>query len=413
EAAAASFPLVSHGVSLSVGGTDPLDMTYLKSLKELLDRFDVPWWSDHLCFSSANGRSTHDLLPLPWTKEAVDHIVLRARQVQEFVGRPFLLENISFYMEMPCAQMSEAQFFAEILEKADCGMLLDVNNVYVNSVNHGFDPVEYLKQLPLERVVQIHVAGHLVHDRHIIDTHGASIVEPAYQLLAEVLKRVKVNAILLERDQNVPEFDELLAELATIRKIADDRMATRDNANLPEARAPIVIAAERIKRQRSKKKRASGQEKQIPLKELESEFCDLLLDRKKQARNLGRKKGVAAASIRPAWLRSLVDGEGAATYVWMVDSHQKNLVGNIYPLCRNVLGRSWHRVVDDYFVHFPPGNLNFRDFGEHLAQYFAGAGRQWTKKYPFLPALAEFEWAKVLVSDSPAESTLTETIAFA
>src|SRR4030095_6946264 len=204
EAAAASFPLVSHGVSLSVGGTDPLDMTYLKSLKELLDRSDVPWWSDHLCFSSANGRSTHDLLPLPWTKEAVDHIVHRARTVQEYVGRPFLLENISFYMEMPCAEMTEAQFFAEILEKADCGMLLDVNNVYVNSVNHGFDPVEYLNQLPLERVVQIHVAGHLVHNRQIIDTHGASIVEPVYALLTEVLKRVKVNAILLERDQNFP-----------------------------------------------------------------------------------------------------------------------------------------------------------------------------------------------------------------
>jgi uncharacterized protein (UPF0276 family) len=219
-ATASRFPLVSHGVNLSIGSTDELNPEYLRLLKEVLDRTDSPWWSDHLCFTSVQGTYMHDLLPLPFTREAVRHIAERIKRVQDFTERPFLIENISFYMNMPGAEMTDAQFMAEILETADCGLLLDVNNVYVNSLNHKFDPYEYLKQIPLDRTVQMHVAGHKRIGEYVIDTHGAALIEPVYELLEYVLSQTTVHGVLLERDQNFPDFDELLNEIRTIKSIA-------------------------------------------------------------------------------------------------------------------------------------------------------------------------------------------------
>ncbi len=219
DAALEKFPLVTHGVNLSIGSTDELSQDYLSSIARLLNKIDAPWWSDHLCFTSLENSYMHDLLPLPLSAEALKHVVKRVKTAQQIVGRPFLLENISYYMEMPGAQMEEVDFLAQVLEKADCGLLLDVNNVYVNSVNHNFDPYRYLDRLPLERTVQIHVAGHSHGDELLIDTHGAPVIEPVFELLEYVLKRTDVKAIMLERDQNYPEFSEILAELAQIREI--------------------------------------------------------------------------------------------------------------------------------------------------------------------------------------------------
>jgi uncharacterized protein (UPF0276 family) len=220
EKAASLYPLLSHGVNLSIGSADELNDTYLKNLKSLLELAKVAWWSDHLCFASVDGIYLHDLLPLPFTKEAITHVSSRARTVQDYIGKPFLLENTSFYMYAPGNEMSEAQFLSEILEQADCGLLLDVNNVYVNSVNHKFDPYEFIDQIPLERVVQIHIAGHKQTPEAIIDTHGAPVIEPVFKLLEYVLSKSSPHAILLERDQNFPEFDEIIKELDTIRSIA-------------------------------------------------------------------------------------------------------------------------------------------------------------------------------------------------
>lgn len=220
EQAAASFPLVSHGVNLSLGSFDPLNKGYLSDLKVLLDEFDCPWWSDHLSFSSAGGVYAHDLLPLPFTREAVDHVSERIRRVQDYICRPFLIENISAYMRMPGAQMSESDFISSVLEFADCGLLLDVDNVFVNSMNFGFDPYEFIDSLPLERVVQIHVAGHKRRGKLIIDTHGEKVSEAVFAILEYVLMKVEVKGILLERDQNFPEFDDILEELEIIRCLA-------------------------------------------------------------------------------------------------------------------------------------------------------------------------------------------------
>jgi uncharacterized protein (UPF0276 family) len=213
------FPLVSHGINLSLGSADELNMEYLSALKSFMDYIDAPWFSDHLCFSSVDGVYMHDLLPLPLNKEVVEHVAQRIRFVQDFIGRPLLIENISFYMQMPGSQMFEAEFLTRILEEADCGLLLDVNNVYVNSINHGFSPQIFLDAIPLERTVQIHVAGHKHIDEHLIDTHGESVIQPVYDLLEYVLSKVSVNAVMLERDQNFPPFSEILEELSAIRKL--------------------------------------------------------------------------------------------------------------------------------------------------------------------------------------------------
>lgn len=221
EEAKAKFPLVTHGVNLSIGASDPLNRDYLKDLERLLSFIDAPWWSDHFCYTTAGGAYMHDLLPVPLNMEAAKNMAKRAKSAQSFIGRPMLLENISYYMAMPGSTMDEVDFLSEVMERADIGLLLDVNNVYVNSINHNFDPYEYLDRLPLERVVQIHIAGHSRTDDMIIDTHGAAIIEPVFELLDYVLKRTEVKAILLERDQNYPEFSEILAELKEIRNIAD------------------------------------------------------------------------------------------------------------------------------------------------------------------------------------------------
>lgn len=219
EAAAHRFPLISHGVNLSLGGTDELNKDYLATLKHILDRLNCSWWSDHLCFTGAGGTYLHDLLPLPFTRQVVSHVAERIKRAQEHVQRPLLIENISYYMTYTDSEMTEAQFLAEVLESADCGLLLDVNNLYVNSVNMNFDPYEFLDDIPLDRVTQIHIAGHRVGEKVIIDTHGAPIVEPVYDLLRYVWARTDTKAVLLERDQNFPDFAEIIAELDKIRSI--------------------------------------------------------------------------------------------------------------------------------------------------------------------------------------------------
>lgn len=251
HAANSLYPLVSHGINLSVGSTDDINQEYIASLKKMLDAVDSPWWSDHLCFTSFGGVYMHDLLPLPFSRDAVKHVAQRARVMQEMVGRPFLFENISFYMNMPGAELTEAQFLSEVLEQSDCGLLLDVNNVYVNSLNHGFDPYEFLDQIPLERTVQIHIAGHSNKESIVIDTHGAPVVQPVFELLRYVLERTSVNAVMLERDQNFPEFAELLAELDQIRSVVANAQPSMLNKKHEKQHickiVPKISEPERIK----------------------------------------------------------------------------------------------------------------------------------------------------------------------
>ena len=214
------YPLVMHGVSLSVGGTDALDFDYLKQLKVLTERVQPRWLSDHLCWTSHGGHNLHDLLPLPYNQEAVNHVVARVQQVQEFLGRRILLENVSSYVSYVHSEMSEWEFYREVVEQADCLMLLDINNVYVSARNHGFDPMQYIAAMPAERVQQIHVAGHSDYGDYVIDTHDHPVVEPVWALFAAALRRFGPVSAMIERDDRFPPFTELLAELGQMRGIA-------------------------------------------------------------------------------------------------------------------------------------------------------------------------------------------------
>ncbi|MCA9524674.1 MAG: DUF692 domain-containing protein [Myxococcales bacterium] len=219
EQAAATWPIVLHGTALSIGSVSPLDADYLAGLADLIRATGARWFSDHLCFSSAFGVEYHDLLPVPFTAEALDHVVARVKQVQTIANVPFLLENPSYYVQYAGAEMGEAEFLSTLCARADCGLLLDVNNVYVNSRNHGYDPYAFIDALPLDRVLQIHMAGHDDLGDVIIDTHGAACVDPVLDLYAYTLGRTGPVSTLLEWDNAIPSQAVLLAELERIRAV--------------------------------------------------------------------------------------------------------------------------------------------------------------------------------------------------
>jgi uncharacterized protein (UPF0276 family) len=219
ERARARWPVLTHGLTLGFGAVEPAEPTYVAALKRFLREIDAPWHSEHLCFSSADGVMLHDLLPLPFRRDALDVAVARVRELQTALECPVAIENISYYAHPGPAEMDEAEFLSEVLERADAKLLLDVNNVYVNSKNHGFDPLRFLERMPLERVVQIHVAGHSQREHLLIDTHGAAIRDEVYELLEHVLRRVGPVPVLLERDQNFPGFEVLHAELRRLHAL--------------------------------------------------------------------------------------------------------------------------------------------------------------------------------------------------
>jgi hypothetical protein len=212
------WPIALHGVSLSIGSVDPLDLGYLAHVKRLARRVGPLWVSDHLCWTAAGGVNSHDLLPMPFTPQAVDHIVPRIREVQARLERRILLENVSSYFEFAQGSMPEWTFVATIAEEADCDLLLDVNNLYVNSVNHAFDPYAYMDALTTTRVMQLHVAGHTKNGDLLIDTHDMPVPRAVWDLYAYAAARFPHAATLLERDDNIPALCDLVAELDHARR---------------------------------------------------------------------------------------------------------------------------------------------------------------------------------------------------
>ncbi len=215
------YPIAMHGVSLSIGSTAPLDAQHLAWLQRLQRRVQPVWISDHLCWTGVGGRNLHDLLPLPYNEAVLAHVVERVRRVQDRLGSRILLENVSSYVSYPSSQLTEWEFLAEVAQRADCLILLDVNNVYVSSVNHEFDPLVYLDAIPLARVRQIHLAGHQRRpDGLIVDTHDAPVAEPVWRLYEHARRRFGDVSTMIERDSNIPPLAELLAELDYARSIA-------------------------------------------------------------------------------------------------------------------------------------------------------------------------------------------------
>ncbi|MCC7414200.1 MAG: DUF692 domain-containing protein [Gammaproteobacteria bacterium] len=216
----ALYPLVLHGVSLSIGGTEPIERAYLRDLRALAQRIAPAWISDHLCWTGTDGINLHDLLPLPYTEEALRHVVARVTHVQDFLGRQILLENVSSYVAFTHSCMSEWEFLSAVAQEADCLLLLDVNNVCVSAANHGFAVRDYLGGLPPARIRQIHLAGHRDAGHLLIDTHDAAIEVPVFDAYADSIARFGMVPTMIERDDDIPPLAELLRELDTVRSVA-------------------------------------------------------------------------------------------------------------------------------------------------------------------------------------------------
>jgi uncharacterized protein (UPF0276 family) len=215
----AGYPVVPHGVSLSIGATEPLDAAYLARLRALVDRIDPPWVSDHLCWTGTAHANLHDLLPMPLTVQALEHVVERVKRVQDALGRPFALENASSYLAFASSSMPEWEFIAALAEKADCGILFDINNVFVSAYNHGFDANAYIDAIPADHVVQMHLAGHTDKGTYLLDTHSDHVRPEVWELYRRAVRRIGPTSTLIEWDDDIPSWDVLALEAATARKM--------------------------------------------------------------------------------------------------------------------------------------------------------------------------------------------------
>jgi uncharacterized protein len=208
----AQYRVVQHGVSMYFGSAEPLNREHLRRLKTLVRRTNTPWLSDHLCWGSVDGSYSHDLLPIPYTWEAVEVTAAKIRQVRDYVEVPVVVENVSSYAEFHDSVMTEWEFLNEVVERADCGILLDVNNIYVSAMNHNFDARKYLDSVPAERVAQIHIAGHSRYEKYLLDTHDHPVIDPVWDLYARAIRRIGPTATLLEWDDRIPSFEEVHGE---------------------------------------------------------------------------------------------------------------------------------------------------------------------------------------------------------
>jgi uncharacterized protein (UPF0276 family) len=216
----ARYPLVLHGVSMSIASTAPFNRKYLADLMALVDRFEPAFVSDHLCWTGVHGVNLHDLLPVPYTREALDHVVARIQHVQDYLKRPFAIENVSSYVQYKHSEMTEWEFLAEMTQRTGCWLLLDINNIFVSAFNHDFDAMDFINAIPQDRVVQFHLAGHEHATTHIIDTHDAIVPQPVWDLYRAAVKRFGPVSTLIERDDKIPPLDELVEELSNARRIA-------------------------------------------------------------------------------------------------------------------------------------------------------------------------------------------------
>ena len=212
------YRVVQHGVSMYFGSAEPLNREHLTRLKKLVKRTKTPWLTDHLCWGSVDGRYTHDLMPMPYTFEAAKRAAQKIREARDFLEVPIAVENVSSYAEFHVSEMTEWEFLNEVVENADCGILLDVNNIYVSSRNHSFDPFEYLNSVPAERVAQIHIAGHSKYQKYILDTHDHPVIDPVWALYARAIEMAGPTATLLEWDDRIPSFNEVHREALKARR---------------------------------------------------------------------------------------------------------------------------------------------------------------------------------------------------
>lgn len=233
------LPVAFHGVSLSIGSVDPLRPSYLKRWKDLIQHFEPVWVSDHLCWTGVENQNLHDLLPLPYSKEALNWVVERVSRVQDYLGRKILIENVSSYVTFSQDEMTEWEFLSEVATRADCGILLDVNNIYVSSRNHGFDPMDYLKGIPPERVGQMHLAGHKDKGTHCIDTHDHPVCDAVWELFRWAARNIPHASPMIEWDEQIPSFKRLEEEVLKMKTVWKEENDRKSSASFVETAARL------------------------------------------------------------------------------------------------------------------------------------------------------------------------------
>lgn len=376
------YPMALHGVAMSIGAPGGLDLAYVQQVKALAQRIEPLWVSDHLCWIGHGPEQLHDLCPLPYTDEAARHVVAHIRQAQDVLGRRLVLENVSSYTAFTHDTASEWQFLAHIAEAADCLLLLDVNNVYVSSVNHGFDPLTYLRALPAHRVQQIHLAGHSHHGSHAVDTHDQPVCPAVWALYAEACRLFGAVATMVERDAHIPPLAELLAEVAVARAVASDPVNAVAAPAVTVAPAPVVFSA--------------PVEPTHPLHAVQREWADHVLD---------RSPGV------PPWVV-----EGAAfsaaqrmgVYHHAYRARLSEVLADAYPHTRRYLGEdTFEALATGFAVAHPPTQRNLGAYGAGWVAWLAQAH----PLNPELHELAQLEWDLRACFDGPDTPALDATAA--
>ena len=384
------YPVALHGTSLSIGSIDPLNPDYLARLKRLIRRIHPFIVSDHLCWSGVEGDALHDLLPLPFTEEALQHVVCRVEQFQDYLGRRILLENVSSYVTYRHSTLTEWEFLREVAKRSGCGILLDLNNIYVNAANHQFDPHEYLRNIPGEFIGQFHLAGHTDMGTYLFDTHGAPVIDPVWELYREALKRWGPISTLIEWDENIPPFERLAEEAEAARKIYREY----------EKNYPVIARSPAPQ---------GGTTKQSS----ESEMTDEALPRPPVGEADNDGPNAISLSQVQHWFKSkiqplnpsphpLPSGEGKgegivqgeerlAVYANGYLARIAESLKEVYEAVHHVLGsEKFLELCEGYARRFPSRNYNLNYAGRHFPKFLETG--PFSQTYPFLPDLARLEW---------------------
>lgn len=365
------YPIALHGTSLSIGSTDPLDEGYLARWKKLVDRIDPFIVSDHLCWCGVNGEALFDLLPLPFTEEAIRHVVRRIDRVQEYLGRPILLENVSAYVTYKHSTMPEWEFLTQVAKRSGCGILLDLNNIYVNAVNHKFDAHTYIENIPTGLVGQFHLAGHTDMGTYLFDTHSDHVIDPVWKLYEKALAHLGSVSALIEWDDKIPPFEELVKEADRARKIYQEY-----ERRGPET-APNIVKGEG---------NPTPEYAAAPsLSQTQSWF-------KARVRPREKEQG------RPDSAQTLLNPQGGVPGEERIRVYAEGYPARIHETLKEVY-ESVHQVLGDgnfcelaqaYAFRYPTGNYNLNYAGRHLAEFLEKSPH--LKTFPFLSDLARLEW---------------------
>jgi uncharacterized protein (UPF0276 family) len=382
EKVLAHYPVVMHGVGLSIGSTDPLDMEYLKKLKALAGKVNPPWISDHLCWTGVHGKNSHDLLPVPYTEASLKHTVERIKKVQDYLGRRILMENPSTYMEFKQSTISEWEFIARMAEEADCGLLLDANNIYVSCYNHRTDTKAYIDAIPMDRVVQIHLAGHDNKGTHIIDTHGGEVIEAVWNIYRYIIAKTGDVATMVEWDDNIPAFEVVLAEVEKARAFARSKQSPNQLPDFSQPMPEDGVAA-----------------RKATFNAMMDGFQDVILTADMQ-------------KAKPAeWVRPKKDFPAESQLGVYVDGYRFRLfdvVDEDYPALRQYLGdETMNALLDAYIESHPPTHFNLARYTDDFPKYVGAWGSfAEGQNKQVAQEIAALETAVTQVAD------LKETVAF-